>query len=188
MISVANPIWSWHRLATFRRKKRWPRSRYSAPTFPISRSLHQRRRPVQVAAHNRTSSRIGRPRFDSLLTADKPIIFNLWLINRLAYGRANHGNMHVRGYKERGSITAPMELAISNEIDRFTLAIEAVNRSETPEDRGARQGKISRSSDRLPELLLRARHRQAGDRRLALAVLAQRPITSNMWIIQAASA
>ena len=71
--------------------------------------------------------------FDSLFTVDKPIIFNFhgypWLIHRLAYRRTNHHNMHVRGYKEKGNINTPMELAINNEIDRFSLAIDVVNRT-----------------------------------------------------------
>ncbi len=70
--------------------------------------------------------------FDSLFTVDKPIIFNFhgypWLIHRLAYRRANHKNLHVRGYKERGNINTPLELAINNEIDRFSLAIDAIDR------------------------------------------------------------
>jgi xylulose-5-phosphate/fructose-6-phosphate phosphoketolase len=70
--------------------------------------------------------------FDSLFTADKPVIFNFhgypWLIHRLAYRRKNHENIHVRGYKEKGNINTPMELAIENEIDRFSLAIDAINR------------------------------------------------------------
>ncbi len=70
--------------------------------------------------------------FDSLFTTDKPVIFNFhgypWLIHRLAYRRTNHNNMHVRGYKEKGSINTPMELAINNEIDRFSLAIDAIDR------------------------------------------------------------
>ncbi len=70
--------------------------------------------------------------FDSLFTQDKPIIFNFhgypWLIHRLAYRRNNHRNLHVRGYKERGNINTPLELAINNEIDRFSLAIDAINR------------------------------------------------------------
>ncbi len=70
--------------------------------------------------------------FDSLFTVDKPIIFNFhgypWLIHRLAYSRTNHANLHVRGYKERGNINTPMELAINNEIDRFTLAIDVIDR------------------------------------------------------------
>jgi xylulose-5-phosphate/fructose-6-phosphate phosphoketolase len=71
--------------------------------------------------------------FDSLFTTDKPIIFNFhgypWLIHRLAYRRANHANMHVRGYKEKGNINTPMELAINNEIDRFSLAIDVIDRT-----------------------------------------------------------
>ena len=70
--------------------------------------------------------------FDSLFTLDKPIVFNFhgypWLIHRLAYSRNNHKNLHVRGYKERGNINTPMELAIDNEIDRFTLAIDVIDR------------------------------------------------------------
>ncbi|OGQ89849.1 MAG: phosphoketolase [Deltaproteobacteria bacterium RIFOXYA12_FULL_58_15] len=70
--------------------------------------------------------------FDSLFTVDKPIIFNFhgypWLIHRLAYRRTNHKNLHVRGYKEMGSINTPLELAICNEIDRFSLAIDVINR------------------------------------------------------------
>lgn len=70
--------------------------------------------------------------FDSLFTLDKPVIFNFhgypWLIHRLAYRRTNHDNMHVRGYKEKGSINTPLELAIDNQIDRFSLAIDVINR------------------------------------------------------------
>lgn len=70
--------------------------------------------------------------FDSMFTLDKPIIFNFhgypWLIHRLAYRRRNHVNMHVRGYKEKGNINTPLELAINNEIDRFSLAIDAIHR------------------------------------------------------------
>jgi xylulose-5-phosphate/fructose-6-phosphate phosphoketolase len=69
--------------------------------------------------------------FDSLFTTDKPIIFNFhgypYLIHRLAYARTNR-NLHVRGYKEKGNINTPMELAMNNETDRFTLAIEAIDR------------------------------------------------------------
>ena len=68
----------------------------------------------------------------SLFTEDKPIIFNFhgypWLIHRLAYRRKNHGNLHVRGYKEKGNINTPLELAISNEIDRFSLACDVIDR------------------------------------------------------------
>ena len=70
--------------------------------------------------------------FDSLFTKDRPIIFNFhgypWLIHRLAYRRTNHRNLHVRGYKEKGNINTPLELAIENEIDRFTLAMDVIKR------------------------------------------------------------
>ena len=69
--------------------------------------------------------------FDSLFTLDKPIIFNFhgypWLIHRLAYARKNQ-RLHVRGYKEKGNINTPMELAMNNEVDRFSLAIDAIDR------------------------------------------------------------
>jgi xylulose-5-phosphate/fructose-6-phosphate phosphoketolase len=71
--------------------------------------------------------------FDSLFTVDKPIIFDFhgypWLIHRLAYRRTNHANMHVRGYKEKGNINTPMELAINNEIDRFSVAMDVIGRT-----------------------------------------------------------
>jgi xylulose-5-phosphate/fructose-6-phosphate phosphoketolase len=70
--------------------------------------------------------------FDSLFTLDKPVIFNFhgypWLIHRLAYRRTNHGNFHVRGYKEKGNINTPLELAINNQIDRFSIAIDVIDR------------------------------------------------------------
>jgi xylulose-5-phosphate/fructose-6-phosphate phosphoketolase len=70
--------------------------------------------------------------FDSLFTLDKPVIFNFhgypWLIHRLAYRRRNHGNIHVRGYKEKGNINTPLELAINNQIDRFSIAIDVIDR------------------------------------------------------------
>ena len=70
--------------------------------------------------------------FDSLFTTDKPVIFNFhgypWLIHKLAYRFANHENIHVRGYKERGNINTPLELAILNQIDRFSLVIDVIDR------------------------------------------------------------
>jgi xylulose-5-phosphate/fructose-6-phosphate phosphoketolase len=70
--------------------------------------------------------------FDSLFTLDKPVIFNFhgypWLIHRLAYRRTNHKNLHVRGYKEKGNINTPLDLAIQNQIDRFSLAIDVIDR------------------------------------------------------------
>jgi len=79
--------------------------------------------------------------FDSLFTVDKPIVFNFhgypWLIHRLTYSRTNHKNLHVRGYKERGNINTPLELAIENEIDRFTLAVDVIDRVPKLQAKGA---------------------------------------------------
>jgi xylulose-5-phosphate/fructose-6-phosphate phosphoketolase len=70
--------------------------------------------------------------FDSLFTRDKPVIFNFhgypWLIHKFAYRRTNHDNIHVRGYKEKGNINTPLELAIDNQVDRFNLAIDVIDR------------------------------------------------------------
>ncbi|MBU6228152.1 MAG: phosphoketolase family protein [Cyanobacteria bacterium REEB459] len=70
--------------------------------------------------------------FDSLFTPDKPVIFNFhgypWLIHRLTYRRTNHQNIHVRGYKEKGNINTPLDLAIQNQIDRFSIAIDVIDR------------------------------------------------------------
>ena len=70
--------------------------------------------------------------FDSLFTVDKPVIFNFHgypsLIHRLTYRRTNHQNIHVRGYKEKGNINTPLDLAIQNHIDRFSLAIDVIDR------------------------------------------------------------
>jgi xylulose-5-phosphate/fructose-6-phosphate phosphoketolase len=70
--------------------------------------------------------------FDSLFTTDKPIIFNFhgypWLIHKLSYRFAGHENMHVRGYKEKGNINTPLELAMLNETSRFHLVIDVIDR------------------------------------------------------------
>jgi len=70
--------------------------------------------------------------FDSLFTLDRPVIFNFHayasLIHKLTYRRANHANFHVRGYKEKGNINTPLELAILNQVDRFNLAIDVIDR------------------------------------------------------------
>ena len=70
--------------------------------------------------------------FDSLFTRDKPVIFNFHayasLIHKLTYRRTNHDNIHVRGYKEKGNINTPLELAILNQVDRFNQAIDVIDR------------------------------------------------------------
>ncbi|HEY9525272.1 MAG TPA: phosphoketolase, partial [Thermopolyspora sp.] len=77
---------------------------------------------------------IGLPdaEFDALFTVDKPIIFAFhgypWLIHRLAYRRAGHAQMHVRGYKEEGGLTTPFDLVMRNDLDRYRLAMDAIDR------------------------------------------------------------
>jgi xylulose-5-phosphate/fructose-6-phosphate phosphoketolase len=70
--------------------------------------------------------------FDTLFTTDRPVIFAYhgypWLIHRLAYRRTNHDNMHVRGYKEEGTVTTPFDMASRNDIDRFHLVMDAIDR------------------------------------------------------------
>lgn len=94
--------------------------------------------------------------FDSLFTVDKPIIFNFhgypWLIHRLAYRRTNHANLHVRGYIEKGSINTPLELAITNNVDRYSLAINAIDRVAKLRTTGAHV------KEKLRDMQITARH------------------------------
>ena len=70
--------------------------------------------------------------FDAIFTADKPIVFAFhgypWLIHRLTYRRTNHDNLHVRGYKEEGTTTTPFDMTVINDLDRFHLAGDAIDR------------------------------------------------------------
>ncbi|MGZ4384610.1 MAG: phosphoketolase family protein, partial [Gaiellaceae bacterium] len=70
--------------------------------------------------------------FDSLFTRDRPIVFAYhgypWLIHRLTYRRANHDNMHVRGYKEEGTTTTPFDMVMLNDLDRFHLVMDVIDR------------------------------------------------------------
>ncbi len=70
--------------------------------------------------------------FNALFTTDKPIIFAFhgypWLIHRLTYRRAGHGNLHVRGYKEEGTTSTPFDMCVLNELDRFHLVLDAIDR------------------------------------------------------------
>ena len=79
--------------------------------------------------------------FDALFTKDKPIIFAFhaypWLIHRLTYRRTNHDNIHVRGYKEEGTITTPFDMTVLNDLDRFHLTMDAINRLPQTGKRGA---------------------------------------------------
>lgn len=79
--------------------------------------------------------------FDSLFTPDKPIIFAFhgypWLIHRLTYRRTNHHNLHVRGYKEEGTTTTPFDMVVMNELDRFNLVDDVIDRVPGLKNRGA---------------------------------------------------
>ena len=70
--------------------------------------------------------------FDSLFTIDKPVIFAFhgypWLIHRLTYRRTNHKNLHVRGYKEEGTTTTPFDMVVLNDLDRFHLVMDVIER------------------------------------------------------------
>jgi xylulose-5-phosphate/fructose-6-phosphate phosphoketolase len=70
--------------------------------------------------------------FDALFTTDKPIVFAYhgypWLIHRLTYRRTNHGNLHVRGYKEEGTTTTPFDMVMLNDLDRFRLVVDVIDR------------------------------------------------------------
>ncbi len=93
--------------------------------------------------------------FDALFTADRPIIFAYhgypWLIHRLTYRRANHKNLHVRGYKEEGTTTTPFDMAVLNNMDRFQLALDTIRRVPRL------QGRASAATQALHDMLRRHR-------------------------------
>jgi xylulose-5-phosphate/fructose-6-phosphate phosphoketolase len=70
--------------------------------------------------------------FDNLFTTDRPVVFAYhgypWLIHRLAYRRTNHHNFHVRGYKEEGTTTTPFDMVMLNDMDRFHLVMDVIDR------------------------------------------------------------
>ncbi|HSM65497.1 MAG TPA: hypothetical protein VK860_04260, partial [Ilumatobacteraceae bacterium] len=94
--------------------------------------------------------------FDTLFTADRPIIFAYhgypWLIHRLTYRRHGHSNLHVRGYKEEGTTTTPFDMVVRNDLDRYHLVMDVIDRTPSLRSRAAvlRQEMVDR----------RARHRR----------------------------
>jgi xylulose-5-phosphate/fructose-6-phosphate phosphoketolase len=78
--------------------------------------------------------------FDALFTKDKPVIFAFhaypWLIHRLIYRRTNHDNIHVHGYKEEGTITTPFDMTVLNDLDRFHLVMDTIDRVPETGEKG----------------------------------------------------
>ena len=110
--------------------------------------------------------------FDALFTADKPIIFAFhgypWLIHRLTYRRTGHDNFHVRGYKEEGTTTTPFDMCVLNELDRFHLVSDVIDRvpnsqrgPPTPSRRSATSSSTTSSTS--PEKATICRRSRAGD-------------------------
>jgi xylulose-5-phosphate/fructose-6-phosphate phosphoketolase len=91
--------------------------------------------------------------FDSLFTDDRPIVFAYhgypWLIHRLTYRRTNHRNLHVRGYKEEGTTTTPFDMVMLNDLDRFHLVIDVIDRVPGIADRAShlRQRMVDRRAE-----------------------------------------
>src|SRR5579885_2538139 len=87
--------------------------------------------------------------FDSLFTTDKPIVFAFhgypWLIHRLTYRRANHRNLHARGYKEEGTTTTPFDMTVLNDLDRFHLAMDVIDRVPRLQSVAAHQKQLLRN-------------------------------------------
>ncbi len=95
--------------------------------------------------------------FRRLFTPDKPVIFAYhgypYLIHRLTYRRTNHANIHVRGFKEEGTTTTPFDMVVLNGLDRFHLAIEAIEPRSRPRYQGCRrEAALPRPVARAPRL------------------------------------
>ena len=114
--------------------------------------------------------------FDALFTQDRPVVFAYhgypWLIHRLTYRRTNHRNLHVRGYKEEGTTTTPFDMAMLNDLDRFHLVMDVIDR--VPGLAVSASHLRQAMSDRRPPgtgLYATARRRRSRDSRLDLAFL-----------------
>ena len=112
-----------------------PGRRGLAPQAPpgVESARDQRGGPDEAPAGERTPARAERRRTSTVLfTKDKPIIFAFhgypWLIHRLTYRRTNHKNLHVRGYKEEGTTTTPFDMVVLNDLDRFHLVMDVIDR------------------------------------------------------------
>ena len=146
-----------------------------APAGP-ARPGRQRRRPHAPGRRDRAPARPADGEFDALFTTDRPIIFAYhgypWLIHRLTYRRTNHANLHVRGYKEEGTVTTPFDMVMRNDLDRFHLVMDVIDRvpglgSARRVAPPAPRGRAAAGARLHP----RARRGPGGDPRLALAAL-----------------
>ncbi len=121
------------------------------------------------------------PDFDALFTADRPIVFAYhgypWLIHRLTYRRTNHDNLHVRGYKEEGTVTTPFDMVMRNDLDRFHLVMDVIDRVPGLAHDAARaapaDGRRARGGAGLRP---RDRRRPGVDPRLGVAALTAAPM------------
>jgi xylulose-5-phosphate/fructose-6-phosphate phosphoketolase len=111
---------------------------------------------MRLQPHTEHPHGMSDPEFDAMFTTDKPVIFAYhgypWLIHRLTYRRTNHPNIHVRGYKEEGTTTTPFDMLVINDMDRFRLVIDVLDRVPRL---GARTALV-----RQKMIDLRARHHQ----------------------------
>ena len=108
------------------------------------------------------------PEFDAIFTTDRPVIFAYhgypWLIHRLTYRRTNHANIHVRGYKEEGTTTTPFDMLVLNDMDRYHLVIDVIDRvpglarraatvrQQMVDKRVEHHGYVRRTGEDLPEV------------------------------------
>jgi xylulose-5-phosphate/fructose-6-phosphate phosphoketolase len=95
---------------------------------------------MRLQDHSEHPHGLGAADFDALFTHDRPVIFAYhgypWLIHRLTYRRTNHQNFHVRGYKEEGTTTTPFDMTVLNQVDRFDLAMDVIDRVPGLQARG----------------------------------------------------